>query len=161
MSRVMLNGNGSCPVVSSVGHVRIWTRVRITMCPLKLATGHKRHLCWTKPFTQGSKVVLKVMIIIPCIHVLGCLGIIGIFGPKVFPCNQVLLFLFSSVPTPPPFFSFQQKSQITSSVILSNVTSPNNLLLNSYVESLNYIFYMFLTCMLIFMLIGCNLPFDL
>ena len=36
-------GNGLCSVASSIGHVGIWTRVRIVMCPMELATGHKCH----------------------------------------------------------------------------------------------------------------------
>ena len=43
--------------------------------------------------------------------------------------------------------------QVTLGVTLSNVTSPNNLLLN-------YMFYMFLICIPIFMTIGYNLLFD-
>ena len=47
-------------------------------------------------------------------------------------------------------------------VTLNNVIPPNNLLLNSFFENpmLNYMFYMFLTCMPIFMPIRCNLPID-
>ena len=42
-------GNDLCPVASSIGHVAmqtcvcIATCVRIAMCPVELATGHKRH----------------------------------------------------------------------------------------------------------------------
>ena len=52
--------------------------------------------------------------------------------------------------------------QVTHDVTLRNVTPLNNLLLNSYfeIQSLNYMFYMFLTCMAIFIPTGCNLPFD-
>ena len=47
-------------------------------------------------------------------------------------------------------------------VILSNITSSNDLLLNSYFKilPLDYMLYMFLTFMPIFMSIGCYLPFD-
>ena len=53
--------------------------------------------------------------------------------------------------------------QVTLDVTLKNVAPTNNLLLNSYfeIQPLDQIFYMFLTCMPIFMPIGCNLPFDL
>ena len=52
--------------------------------------------------------------------------------------------------------------RVTSGVTLNNVIPPNNLLLNSFFENpmLNYMFYMFLTCMPIFMPIRCNLPID-
>ena len=36
-------GNGLCLVASSIGHVGIWTCVRIAMCPMELATRHKCH----------------------------------------------------------------------------------------------------------------------
>jgi len=49
-------------------------------------------------------------------------------------------------------------------VTLNKVISSNNLLLNSYFENitvgLHYMFYMFLTCMLIFIPIKCYLQFD-
>ena len=46
-------------------------------------------------------------------------------------------------------------SALTPSITLSNVMPPNNLLLNSYFGNLtlNYVFYMFLTYISIFMLI--------
>ena len=46
---------------------------------------------------------------------------------------------------------------------LFRVTPPNKLLYNSYFEIilLDYIFYMLLILLLIFMLIECYLPFDL
>ena len=52
--------------------------------------------------------------------------------------------------------------RVTLDIILSNVTSPNNLLLNSYFENqqLNYMFYIFFTCMLIFTPIEYNLSFN-
>ena len=52
--------------------------------------------------------------------------------------------------------------KVTSGLTLSNVTPLNNLLLNSYlkIQLLNYTFLMFLTCISIFMPIGCNLQFD-
>ena len=51
----------------------------------------------------------------------------------------------------------------TRAITLNNITPFNNLLLNLYLEisPLYYIFYMFLTCMPILMLIGCYLPFNL
>ena len=49
-------------------------------------------------------------------------------------------------------------------VTLSKVIPHNNSLLNTYFENLtiglHYIFYILLTCILIFMPIGCYLPFD-
>ena len=52
--------------------------------------------------------------------------------------------------------------QVTLGVTLSNITLPNNLLLNSYfkIPPLNYIFYIYLTYMLNFMSIRCYLPCD-
>ena len=52
--------------------------------------------------------------------------------------------------------------QVTLGVTLSNITLTNNLLLNSYIKipPLNYIFYIYLTCMLNFMSIRCYLPCD-
>ena len=53
--------------------------------------------------------------------------------------------------------------QVILGITLSNVTLPNNLLLNSYfkIPQLNYMFYIYLTCMLIFMSIRCYLPCNL
>ena len=55
--------------------------------------------------------------------------------------------------------------QVILGVTLSNVTPSNNLLYNSYFENLivelRDMFYMFLTFMLIFISIGCYLPFNL
>ena len=52
--------------------------------------------------------------------------------------------------------------QFTPSVTLSNIQSLNNFLLNSYfeIQSLNYMFYMFLTYIPNLMQIKYNLPFD-
>ena len=52
--------------------------------------------------------------------------------------------------------------KVTPSVTLSNIISLNNLLLNSYFENhiVNYMFYMFLTCIPFFMPIKCYLPLN-
>ena len=52
--------------------------------------------------------------------------------------------------------------QITLDVTLNNITPLNNLLLNSNFKNftVGYMFYIFLTCMPIFMPIKCYLPFD-
>ena len=51
--------------------------------------------------------------------------------------------------------------KVTPGITLSNVTASNNLLLNSYFGMpLNYMFYMCLTCMPIFMPIKYYLPCD-
>ena len=53
--------------------------------------------------------------------------------------------------------------QVTPGVTLSNVTPPNNLLLNSYFKNhivKLHVLYVLLPCMSIFMPIGCYLPCD-